>query len=191
MPALRERFEVVEDGVPALRIHAHGGLVEQQNLRIVQQRGGHVQAALHAAAEAVDLVLGPVGQAHQLEHAPHGPLQLGAAQIIERAEQRQVVARGELLVQPDILGRQADLPLQRVGVAVKPPPADQDFARIRAQQPRDYGNGGGLSGAIGAQQPDDFAFAGAQAHAIHGHQRAEALPECFNFQHDDAPRRFR
>ena len=66
LAATAQRLEVVEDGVAALRIDADGRLVEDQDVGIVDQRGGDVEAPLHAAAEGLRLVAGAVGQADQL-----------------------------------------------------------------------------------------------------------------------------
>ena len=45
-----------------LRVEADGRLVEQQQLRLVQQRAGDQQAPAHAAAELVDLRLAALGE---------------------------------------------------------------------------------------------------------------------------------
>ena len=42
------------------RIEADRRLVQEQDLRIVQQRAGDVQALLHAARVALDLLVAPV-----------------------------------------------------------------------------------------------------------------------------------
>jgi hypothetical protein len=43
--ALRlQGFQRVEDGIAALRIDAHGGFVEDQQLRLMQQSGRNIQA---------------------------------------------------------------------------------------------------------------------------------------------------
>ena len=60
-------LEVIEDGVAALRVDTYGGLVQQKDLRIMQERCGQVETALHAAAEVSDAVLGAVGEADQIQ----------------------------------------------------------------------------------------------------------------------------
>ncbi len=65
LAALLEGLEVVEDGMAALRVHAHGGLVEKQNLWVVEQRGSQVKAPLHPATKRCYLVLGSISEANQ------------------------------------------------------------------------------------------------------------------------------
>ena len=68
--ALAQRVDRLEDGVAALRVDADGGLVEHQQLRLMQQTDADVEAALHAAGVVIGAVVGAVGQPDQLEHWP-------------------------------------------------------------------------------------------------------------------------
>jgi hypothetical protein len=90
--ALLEGLEIFEDGVAALRVHAHGRLVEKQDLRIVQQRRRQVETSLHAAAELSHFVLSPVREPYQVERLGHGVFYFCAIQIVQSAEKREVIA---------------------------------------------------------------------------------------------------
>jgi hypothetical protein len=59
--ALLEPEQALPHQVAGLRVEAGGGLVEQHQVRLVHQRPGDRQAALHAARQRLDLVLGPLG----------------------------------------------------------------------------------------------------------------------------------
>ena len=52
---------------PRLRINAHGRLVEQQQLRPMQQRAAEIDAPLHAAGVSLHRVLRAVGQRERFE----------------------------------------------------------------------------------------------------------------------------
>jgi hypothetical protein len=58
--ALLQRLEIFKDGVAALRIDTDRRLIEQEDLRIVKQSRGQVQAPLHASTERSDFVAGAV-----------------------------------------------------------------------------------------------------------------------------------
>ncbi len=169
LAALLQRLQIVEDGVAALRVDAHGRLVEQQDLRIVQQGGGQVEPPLHAAAERAHLILCAVAEAHQIERLCYRLLCRGAIQIVKGAEKSQVVVGGQFIVEGDVLRHQPDLPLGRIGVAAQSAAVDQNLAGIGTQQPGDDGNRRGFTGAVGAQQPDGLARGGAQRNAIDRH----------------------
>ena len=62
-----EPSDRLEDGVAALRVDAHRGLVEDEQLGSVQQAGRHVGPPLHAARVGADAVLPPIGQSDQFE----------------------------------------------------------------------------------------------------------------------------
>jgi hypothetical protein len=64
----RQRLDRLEDRVARLGVDADGRLVEDQQLRVVQQADADVEPALHAAGELSGAVVGPVGQPDDLEH---------------------------------------------------------------------------------------------------------------------------
>ena len=51
----RQAAHALPDQVPRLRVETGGGLVEEQKLRVIDQRAGEREAPLHAARERVDL----------------------------------------------------------------------------------------------------------------------------------------
>ena len=69
-----EFLQAGEDGVAALGVHPHGWLVEEQNLRLMQEGGGQVETPLHAAAEGPHAIFGAIGEAGQIHGGCHGVL---------------------------------------------------------------------------------------------------------------------
>ena len=67
LPALRLLLEEVADLAAADRVDAVGRLVEEQDLRIVDQRRGEAEALRHALRELLDPHVLPLRQAHPLE----------------------------------------------------------------------------------------------------------------------------
>jgi hypothetical protein len=56
-----ELLHPFENGVSALRIDTHGRLVKDQELGMIEQPGGDVEAPLHAARVRVEPVVAPIG----------------------------------------------------------------------------------------------------------------------------------
>src|SRR6185437_12114575 len=127
-------FEVLEDGVAALGVDADGGLVEEEELGIVEQGRGEVETALHAAGEIGDAVAGAVGEADEIEDAGDGVFERGAAHAIEGAEELEVLEWGEFVVETDVLGDEAEGALGGVGVGADGGAGDADLAGVGAEE---------------------------------------------------------
>ena len=65
---LAQVVEHLPDGDAGDRIEAGGGLVEKEDLRIVDQAAGNLQAAAHSAGEGLGLRAAPLGQVHGFKH---------------------------------------------------------------------------------------------------------------------------
>ena len=93
-----EGLEVVEDRVAALRIDADGRLVEQQDIGVVENPGGEIEAPLHAAAEVLDAIADAIAEADEIDRRGDRGVERAAGQAEQRAEEPQVVARRQLVV---------------------------------------------------------------------------------------------
>ena len=173
--ALFQSLEVFKNGVAALRIDADRRFIEQQDLRIVKQRRSQVQTPFHASAERSHLVAGAIRQPHQSQGVADCPFYGRAGERVKRREERQVVAGGKLVIECHVLRDEANLQLDRVGVALYLLAFDEDFAGIRAQQSRNDGDGGRLAGAVWSEQPDGFSVISPKTNAADGHQLSVAL----------------
>ena len=111
--ALSKLVHGFEDGVAALRIDAHGGLVEDEQLRLVEQADADVEAPLHAARVGVRAVVGSLRQAGQLEDGRDALLERLAAETLQPAEEAQVLSRSQVRVDGQVLGHVAD---ERLGL---------------------------------------------------------------------------
>ena len=93
----------------ARRVEAGRGLVEHQQARAAQQRRGDPQALAHPVREAADAVAGARGQLDDLQHLVDALL---CAVPVERGQQLEVLARGEVRVEARRLHEPGDT-LQR------------------------------------------------------------------------------
>ena len=88
----RQRVDLVPEIAPRFRIDARRRLVEEQHPRPVYDAAAEVQAALHAAAEALHWLAGAIAEADLLQHLVHAAFQIPSAQAVRRAPVREVVA---------------------------------------------------------------------------------------------------
>ena len=78
--ALLEPVQAVPQQVPRLRVQAGRRLVEEQDRRLVDERAGDRESALHAARQRLDLVAGAFGELGELEQLVGALADLGPRQ---------------------------------------------------------------------------------------------------------------
>ena len=171
-----------EDVVAALRIDAYGGLIQEEQLRLVHQSSGDVHAALHPAGEFLDRVVLAVGQRNDLQHIIDPLFELLAAQAVQAAEEIQVGAGAEGGVERQVLRHQPDQVFDLDGIFADIDAADARRARRWFQDPGQHRDGGGLPGPVRSQQTKDFSCFNAETHPFYGREFAKFLNQVFNFQ---------
>ena len=107
-----EAADLVEDVVARLRIDAGRRLVQQDQPRLVDQRGAEVEPAFHAAGEGARAVVGAVGQADGLKRLSDALVQLRGFDAVQLAKEAQVLTGRQLTVKREFLGYNADLAAQ-------------------------------------------------------------------------------
>ena len=111
MPSAASRRDERAHVAHAGGVEAGRRLVEQQELRVAQQRGRDAEPLLHAVRVAADAILAAVGELDQLEH------------LLDAAARRAAVEIGE---QPQVA------PAREVGIEARP----FDEARHAVERPR-------------------------------------------------------
>ena len=115
-PSGDERADDVPDLVARARIEAGRRLVEEHQLRRDDDARRDVEPAAHAARVVLDQPAGRLGEAERLEQLGRARLGRGALQAEQPAEQDQVLAPGQVLVDRGELAREADEAAHRVGL---------------------------------------------------------------------------
>ena len=99
------------------------------------------------------LVPGTVRQADQVEPLAHRPTGRPAIEVVESRKEEEILGGGQVLEERDFLGDEANLSLERVGVAREAPAVHQQHrSGVGRKEPGDHRDGGGLSGAVGPEQ---------------------------------------
>ena len=170
-----ESEEAVPQDVPGLRVQTGRGLVEEQQLGVVDEAAGDDQPALHAAGEVLDLVgpaLAQLGEVEQLS----GPLpHLCAAQSEEPPVDPQVLLDGELLVEQVLLRAVADACPDLLPVDGRVETEDAQLAARHRRDARDHPHRRGLPRPVGSEEPERFTLAHLDVDGVDSGEVAELL----------------
>jgi len=172
LPALR--LDVCPDGVPRLHVHTQGWLVEEDDLRVVEQGASQHQAALHPTRKGAHRVLAPLPEVHQLKQALDAPFDARQVAAVERGVVPQVVHGAQVKVNVGLLrhvpGALPDLFCLALRIVAQHP----DLAAVAAQQAGEQVEHRRLARAVGTQQPKDLAALHLERQVVHRDQAAEA-----------------
>jgi hypothetical protein len=141
---------VVAEPADAVGIEAVGGLVEQQHLRVAEQRAGQRQALPHAEREAACTTIH-----HRLEpHLREDLLDAGLRDVAHRGHGLEVVPGGAPGVHAPWVEHRAHHPRRVLQVGVTGA-AVADLARVGSGEPDHHAHRGRLAGAVRADEAGD------------------------------------
>ena len=173
-PALGlEPGELVPDRLAQDRVDARGGLVEQEQRRLVDERAGELEAPLHAAGELAGPAAARLPQLDQLEHLADAPPAAPDEHPEQRRDEVDVLVRGEVGVERELLGHVADLLAGRPAEAARVLAQHLDFAVIGVEGAGDHPDRRRLAGARRADDAEDRAGRHREVDAEHAGAVAE------------------
>ena len=124
----------------------------------MDERGGEIEAALHAAGVSADSAIGGIDELDPLEQR-FGAFADGCLRKpVEGGLQPQQLAAGHQRIQRRLLEGDADLAADRRRVVDDVEAGDPRRAAGRPQQRRQHPHGGGLAGPIRAEEGEDLAL---------------------------------
>ena len=126
-PPLADAIDELPELAPRERIHAGGGLVEHEQLRVVDQRAAEAELLLHAARELPGRALAEARQTGGREQLVDLRLALGARVPEQAAEEVDVLEHRERRV--EVLAE----PLRHVGDPIRDLRAEGALAEVAAQ----------------------------------------------------------
>ena len=173
--AFGEAVDLVPELAPGLGVDAGGGLVEQEQLRLVQDGGGQRQALLPAARERPRELALAVGETQPLERFGH-PLPT-SVHGVEPGDEAEILLDAEILVEAEALGHVADLALDRPRLPDDVVAETGAAAAVGRQQPAQHADGRGLAAAVGAEEAADLAALDLDGEVVDHGARAEALDQ--------------
>ena len=134
----------------ALGVEAVDGFVEDQGVRVAQERGGDAESLPHTEREAARTLVGDGGDAGQLDDL----VDAAAADPVGRRHDPQVVAGRAAGVHGLGVEKDADF-AERGGEAVVGLAVDGHVARSRTVESDDHAHRGRFAGAVGAEEAGD------------------------------------
>lgn len=162
MAAEKHRLPLIpqaEDDVPDLdaadRIKARHGLVQQDQLRVMDQGLRQPDALEHAFRELAELAIAGFAQSHHLEEVPDPFRQLTRPQPRQLPVERQKFLGGEVVVKIRSLRQKPD-PGPCVQVAGRPPEDFGAAATLAHEAQQDF-EGGRLPRPVRAEESVDLA----------------------------------
>lgn len=170
-PVLCHLLEQLHDLDAGLAVQRAGGLVRQQDIRIVDQRTGNGNALHLAAGHLAGVLMQLIAQPHLLQRLGGAALALCARDAGNGQGQLHIGQNGLMRDQVVALEHKADgvvavgVPIA-VGVLFGGDPVDDKVTAVVPIQAADDVQQGGLTGAGGAQDGDEFAVAQVQADII-------------------------
>ena len=188
--ALLEPEQPVPHHVPGLRVQAGGGLVEDQDLRLVDERAGDGQAALQAAGQRVDLTVGAVRELHELEQFG-GPLPDDApGQPEVPAVDEQVLPDGQLDVQRVVLRHHSEPGPDRRAVPDRVGAEDGQLTAGRRRDTSDHPHRGRLARAVWPEKAERFAPVQVEIDPVNRREAPESLGQAARADQYFDPRAF-
>ena len=160
---------------PSQWIEAGGRLVQEHELRLVQQRLCQPHALQHALAVAAQRAIGRIDEVHAGQQSIDAGVQRAASQPIEAAVKPQQLRRRERVVKTEMLGKKADARARR---AIAERGAEHlSRAGCRLDQRQQHLDRGGLAGAVRPEEPEDLARTHAERQIRHGDGGTELLAQ--------------
>ncbi len=164
-------------------VEAAGRLVEQQDLRIVQQRAGQADPLRLPATERVDHRVALEAHVDQVELLLADLPPAGAVDAVGGGEEFEVLDDGHVVVHAEEVGHVADQPPDLLRMRVDALAADVGFAVVGLKQRGDHPHRGRLARAVRADESEDVAFLERKVDLVRGDQVAVAFGELAGFDH--------
>jgi hypothetical protein len=160
------------------RVDADRRLVEEHDGRVVEQPAGDVESLAHPAGVALDALLLPALEPHELEKlGDPGALDV-RVDAVELGEIAQVVERGQPLVQAAIAAEDVPDPLPHpLRVVDHVVPEDACLPRRREQERDQHLDRRRLARAVGAKEPEQLSLADLEADTADGLHLERPSPE--------------
>ncbi len=112
---------------------------------------------------------------------------LPAADSLERTEVVDVLARGQIAVQPGRMRQHAEMRARARGLAANVDAVDTYAAAVGGEHPINHAQGGRFAGAVRSQKPGDFPVARGEGDLAHGLDGAESLAQSLGLDHGAGP----
>ncbi len=184
IPPCRQHVQVFPELATGAGIDAGGRLVQEQQLRVVQQAGRERQALLPAPRERSRQLFAPLRETEALERIVDASL--AVRQSVDAPDELEVLRDRKILVETESLGHVADLALDSGRLAANVEAQARAASAIGREEPAEHSNGGGLSASVGTKESVDLPAPHLQPESVDDHLVAEALGEALHIDGERA-----
>ena len=159
------------------RVEARRGLIEQQDLRVVDEGVRETETLLHAAGQRLHVLVALVGEIDELEEVADHPTATGRGDAVAAREEVEVLPHLHVVVDPEHIRHEAEDATDVVGVPGHRVPADLGLTARWPQQGREDAQRGRLASPVRADEPEDLPGLDGEVDAGHGDRAVVALDE--------------
>ncbi len=177
---IAQNLEVLPKIAPRAGIEAGGGFVEEQNLGMMEQSFGELDAALHASGKSLYAIGGAVEQSDAGEDFGDAHFKVGAAQAVEVSLMPEVFVGGQLGVDALGLEDDTDVAPQRARLANGVEAGDGGAAGSRDHERGKNAKESGFTAAVRAEKAEEFRRADVEGDAAEGGAILVAMHEVAN-----------
>ena len=177
---IAQATDALQDGVAALRVDRHRGLVKKDELGLVRDTAGDVEATRQAARELAGAKLGKVAQPDKVDRLVYQRTAALAVVDVQATEIVDVLTHRELVEHRNLLWDHADAALEVVARGRHGLAEQLDGAFVVGEQLQNAVDGRGLARAVGAEQAKDLAGGDAQVKVVERDKIVVALDEVFD-----------
>jgi len=175
--------DAAPEGAPGQRIRTAGGLIEKQQLRLVQQRRRHCQALFEAARQlSADRAFVP-GKLELLQRPGNAGTPRRASKAVGTGEEFEILQNAQRAIQGELLRHVSEPCTRRRGCFPDVRSRDEQLAATGCKQTTEHAKRRRLAGAIGSEQPEDLAAPNLEGDAIDGCEDTELLLEFMDAHH--------
>jgi hypothetical protein len=143
----------------------------------VHERGGEVEAPAHPTGEVAQQSVARVDEVEPFEQLLDTTGENLLRHLRQPADEAQVLARSDVLVDRGVLAREPDRRAYLLAVLGHVAPEHERAPAIGLDQRGEDADGGGLAGAVRAQDAEHRAGGNVERDALQGFDGAEALAE--------------
>ena len=170
-----ETGEELPEVAPRDGVDAGGRLVEDEELRRVDEGADEGELLLHAAGEPVGEAVAERRHAHHLEQRV--PARGIAAHVVDLGEEGHVLVHGEVAVERELLREVADARGEPAPLAGGVEAAGERLAGVRLQEAQDHAQRRRLARPVRPDEAEHLAAAHVEAHLGGGADAPEAARE--------------
>src|SRR5579864_4432988 len=163
---IAQHLQILPQIAARARIEAGGGLVEQEDSRMMQQAFSELNAALHPTGKCLYTFLGAVGQTYASQDFDYAFFKRCSAQAVEVSLMPEVLVRGQLWVDALRLKYHANLATETGGILCRIASHDHGATCGRDHERRKNPEERSFAAAVRAEQTEQLCRADVEGNAI-------------------------